>query len=130
MTSIIVAAIAAFAFGWIWYGPLFGKPWMKMMGITREQIAESQKKSMAVPVILGLIMALITAWAVSYLLPVIAALSFGEFFKVIFVIWLGFTLPIQMGGYLWERKSLKLVVFNMVQNVLSILIISAIIWNW
>ena len=30
--AIIVATLAAFALGWLWYGPLFGKKWLEALG--------------------------------------------------------------------------------------------------
>ena len=33
--AIIVAALAPFAIGSLWYGPLFGKPWTALTGISR-----------------------------------------------------------------------------------------------
>ncbi|MBL4806411.1 MAG: DUF1761 domain-containing protein [Rhodobacteraceae bacterium] len=35
--SVLAAAVAAYAFGAIWYMSL-GKPWMKAVGITQEQV--------------------------------------------------------------------------------------------
>jgi len=32
--AVFIATIASFVFGWLWYGPLFGKAWMRMMGYT------------------------------------------------------------------------------------------------
>jgi hypothetical protein len=32
--AVIAAAIAAVGVGVLWYGPLFGKEWMKLMGYT------------------------------------------------------------------------------------------------
>lgn len=37
--GVIVATIAAFALGALWYGPLFSKPWMRGLGLDREGIA-------------------------------------------------------------------------------------------
>lgn len=37
--GVVVAAIAAFALGALWYGPLFSKPWMRAQGADREGIA-------------------------------------------------------------------------------------------
>ena len=36
--GVILAAISAMVVGYVWYGPLFGKPWMKLVGITKEDI--------------------------------------------------------------------------------------------
>jgi hypothetical protein len=46
--AIIAAALAGFLVGGLWYGPLFGKAWMKARGITRESAASAN-----MPVIFG-----------------------------------------------------------------------------
>jgi multisubunit Na+/H+ antiporter MnhB subunit len=38
--AVIVVTIISFAFGSIWYGPLFGKKWQKELGFTDEYIRE------------------------------------------------------------------------------------------
>jgi hypothetical protein len=35
--SVIVAAVSTFILGGLWYGPLFGKAWMRASGVTEEQ---------------------------------------------------------------------------------------------
>jgi len=35
--AVIVAALASFPLGMLWYGPLFGKAWMAASGVTKEQ---------------------------------------------------------------------------------------------
>ena len=35
--AVVVAALAAFPLGMLWYGPLFGKAWMAATGVTTEQ---------------------------------------------------------------------------------------------
>ncbi|HLD39833.1 MAG TPA: DUF1761 family protein, partial [Candidatus Nanoarchaeia archaeon] len=30
--AVLVAAIAAYVVGFLWYGPVFGKKWMALMG--------------------------------------------------------------------------------------------------
>ncbi len=37
--AIVLAALAGFLVGGLWYGPLFGKAWMKARGITPESAA-------------------------------------------------------------------------------------------
>ncbi len=34
--AIIAATLVGFAVGFVWYGPLFGKAWMKEIGLTEE----------------------------------------------------------------------------------------------
>jgi len=35
--AVVVAALAAFPLGMLWYGPLFGRAWMAASGVTKEQ---------------------------------------------------------------------------------------------
>lgn len=34
--AVIAASLVGFAIGFVWYGPLFGKPWMASVGMTEE----------------------------------------------------------------------------------------------
>lgn len=38
--SVFLASVSAFIIGGIWYGPLFGKSWMKEMGLTEEDLSQ------------------------------------------------------------------------------------------
>jgi hypothetical protein len=59
--AVIGGAIFLFVMGMIWYGPLFGKLWTKIVGaehMSREEMAAMQKKMMpmyALQVALGLV---------------------------------------------------------------------------
>lgn len=36
--AVILAAVAANVLGFIWYGPLLGKQWMKLSGMSQEKM--------------------------------------------------------------------------------------------
>lgn len=38
--AIIIATISAFIIGGVWYGPAFGKAWMKEMNLTEEELGQ------------------------------------------------------------------------------------------
>lgn len=42
--AVIAASLVGFAIGFIWYGPLFGKQWMALVGMTEE---DAQNENMA-----------------------------------------------------------------------------------
>ena len=44
--AVLVAAIVGFIIGILWYGPLFGKSWMRLMGMTDKQLKEARQKGM------------------------------------------------------------------------------------
>ncbi len=131
--EILAGAVILFVFGFLWYGPVFGKQWVAMVGMTPEQIAEGKRKGMAnmIPQMLAaFVVSIITTSVVYYLLPGSLALSYGEFLQSIIIIWLGFVLPLHVNGYLWEKKSLKLTLFNVAESLLSFVMLSLFIYSW
>lgn len=39
--AVVAAAVSSFVIGGLWYGPLFGKPWMRASGVTEEKAREA-----------------------------------------------------------------------------------------
>lgn len=54
--AILIATAVAFVLGGIWYGPIFGKAWMRAIGKS-----ESDIKPSATPYIISFVTALVTA---------------------------------------------------------------------
>ena len=48
--AVLVAALSSFVIGSLWYGPLFGKTWMKLNGLTDENL----KEGLSIPAIMGI----------------------------------------------------------------------------
>ena len=61
--AIIVATIAAFALGALWYGPVFGKAWVAALGKTEDEIQPSPE-----PFIVSAVAALVTCIVVAALM--------------------------------------------------------------
>lgn len=38
--AVVAAIVSTFVLGFLWYGPIFGDPWMQMVGLTPEDVAE------------------------------------------------------------------------------------------
>ena len=58
--GVAVATIAAFVLGWLWYGPLFSKPWLRELGMTQEHMS-SQGPAMAPLLAVQFVATIITA---------------------------------------------------------------------
>lgn len=102
--AVLVCAAAAMAIGFVWYGPLFGKAWMRIMGsdtMSAEQKA-SMMKNMWVYYVLQFILSFITAGVLYYHIlnwsgP---ATSVG----VAVCSWLGFVMTTNAGAALWSGQ--------------------------
>ena len=112
MLAILLGAVAMFAVGAVWFTVLFGKTWSRLMNFTPEQNQKAMEGGMASKMVVMFVLNLISASVLRYLAPQLLALSYTEFLMPVFVIWLGFTLPSLINTYLWEGKSMQLVLIN------------------
>ncbi|OLD60712.1 MAG: hypothetical protein AUI83_01850, partial [Armatimonadetes bacterium 13_1_40CM_3_65_7] len=85
--AIVVAAIAQFIIGWIWYGPLFGKTWMSMMGMSQQSMS---REGMGKTMVLTFIGSLVTAAVLSMLVGWMGAKTLSTGIAAGFWAWLGF----------------------------------------
>lgn len=125
------AAVASMILGFAWYSPvLFGKPWMKLMGYTEKSLKEAQAK-MGPMYALSFLGALVMAYVLSHVSTLsaaffqyplqTAAISSG------FWMWLGFVAPVQMTDVIFGDKKWKLYAINTGYQLVSLLLMGAII---
>ncbi|MBI2451491.1 DUF1761 domain-containing protein [Candidatus Pacearchaeota archaeon] len=128
--AILVSAIASFVLGWIWYGPLFGKTWMKESGITRQQIAQAKKKGMTAQFSVAFISSLVMAFILAHFVKYASTANYTEAISLVFWLWLGFIATIMLGSILWEGKSFKLYLINTLYHLVSLAIMAMILTAW
>lgn len=99
--AVFVAAFSAFFIGWIWYGPLFGKLWMKLNDFTPEKIKEG---GLPMPVIMGVnyVATFFAAFAIAMFIGAESNVGFGIFAGVmIAVFWIAIS---RLNDVLYEKK--------------------------
>ena len=96
--SVLVAAIATMAIGFLWYSPiLFARPWMVLMGYDpddKAKLAEMQKGAGKLYVI-SFVASLVAAFVLSKIIFGLAINSALYGLKVGFAVWLGFVATVQ-----------------------------------
>lgn len=125
--AIIVSAIATFVFGMLWYGPLFGKTWMRLTGIIP---SDDDKKGMGCKMIIAFLANAVFAWGLAVLIVNLGIVSIALAFCIASTIWGCFVTMNYLNSVLWERTSLKLFFFNSAYNLLAVLIMASILVNW
>lgn len=99
--AIIVASIAQFIFGAIWYMPIFGKTWGEIHGFDQVP-ADKQKEMMK-----GMWKLLVTQFIFTLVTTVVFALLLNGFpsnwniYGLAFFFWLGFILPTQVAAIIF-----------------------------
>lgn len=130
--AILVAVVANFFLGFIWYTPLFGKAWAKEMGFdtTIKPSGGQMAKGMIFMVIGNFLMAYvfahnIAAWS---FVPGIDELGdIGNIMNSTIFTWLGFYLPVDIGVVTWEQKSWKLFWINTGYHLVMLLVAATIL---
>jgi hypothetical protein len=117
MVAVLVAVVANFVLGFLWYTPLFGKAWAKELGF------DTSVKPASGELAKGMIFMVIGNFLMAYVFAHnIAAWSFvpgmdqmsktASLMSTVIFTWLGFYLPVDIGVVAWEKKSWKLFGIN------------------
>lgn len=104
--GVVLAALAGFLVGGIWYGPVMGKKWMGAVGLTEEQLKEGN-----MGVIYGgaFAFSLLGSWTLAHTFASYATngVELSVLVKVVtaFGIALGFIVPAIGTNYLFSQKG-------------------------
>ena len=128
--AVVVAAVAAFAIGAIWYSPLlFAKQWVKAHGYTEERVNEMQKsagKAYAVSLLCQLLIALAIAVLVGYLHLSLCV----QGLKLGLLIWAGFAFPLGLMANVFSDKRITVFYIDAGYQLVYLLIIGSIVTVW
>lgn len=125
--AVLLAGVAAMVLGGLWYSPvLFGKQWMTASGMTEAKM-KGMKMKPAMAYVLGLVAALVKAYVLALFLGMASDASMSQALMISFWAWLGFAATIDIGAVLWEGKPFSLFVLNTAYNLVSFLIMGAVI---
>lgn len=122
LVGVFVAAIASMVVGFLWYGPLFGKPWMKLMGMKSPPKMDSKMQKTYAMSFVG---SIVTAYVLSVFAGLMGAKTVVDGMMAGFWAWLGFAAPIQMTEVLFGGKSWNLYYINTGYFLASLLVMGA-----
>ena len=127
---VLVAAVAAFVFGGIWYSAL-SRPWMEAVGIAAERL-QHDRGSLGLYV-LAFAAQLLMAWMLAGILLHLALGGMAPSIRVGMIsgafIWLGFVIPTMVVNYAFHgaRQMLTLIDGG---HWLGVLLIQGAIMGW
>jgi hypothetical protein len=134
----IAAAMAAnILIGFLWYGPLFGKIWMKEVGMPAD--CKPDPKVIRRAMMLMVIGSFLTVFVLAHSLEVWRPSSWKlgpdapnatyGFYSAFFT-WIGFYVPQLFSGVAWENKSWKLFGLNAGYYLVMLLAAGMILAYW
>ena len=129
--AVLVAAVASMIVGALWYGPLFGKKYIKEMGWEnhtpeeREKMKKGMMKSYVIQFIASFVMFFVLDWYVNTGINTGLTAGLGNAFGV----WIGFIVPIKLGDMLWGGKK-SLFWLSIGSTLITLLVGGVILGLW
>jgi hypothetical protein len=126
--AVIAAAFSNMVVGFLWYGPILGKPWIRLSGLTDAKLEEMKKKGMNMTYLFSALGAVVMACVVGAFVDLANASTLVEGAMIGFWAWLGIAAPVQLSQVLYEGKSWHLYAIN-TGYVLVTLVLMGIIFT-
>jgi hypothetical protein len=125
--AIVVAAVAYWLLGAVWYGVLFSKPWMEL-----EHMSMEQAKSMnpMLPYVITFLLNLLIGYALSQVCLWRNANTIGRGAAVGVMIWIGIVGPITYTTYMYEMRPSTLFAINEFYPLAGLVLMGAILGAW
>ena len=129
---VLIAAIAAFVFGWLWYGGL-SKQWMEARGLSTADAEQARAQMGALPLVVTFIALLIMAWMFAGVLLHLArggmAINIRTGLISGFFLWLGFVITTLGVNYTFQGAKRALIAIDGAYW-LGVLLLEGAILGW
>lgn len=125
--AVVVAAIAYFILGGLWYGVLFNKTWMALEQMTIEQ---AKNVNPAVPYIVSFLLELLIAYSLAQLCIWRNANTASRGASVGVLVWIGFVGPIALMTYMFEMRPRALYAINEFYPLAGLILMGSILGAW
>jgi hypothetical protein len=123
--AVLVAAVAAMVVGYVWYGPLFGKTWMKEAGMKDMK----GNGNMAMTYGIQYVGAAVMAYVLAVVFKMTGTADMMTGFQMAFWLWLGFIATALIGAVLFEKKSWMYWAVNAGYHLVALVAMSAVLVN-
>jgi hypothetical protein len=125
--AVVVAAIIYMVLGFLWYGPLFGRQWMKLSNITPSGMSGG---AMAKTTLGSFIGALVMSYVLARVVDWMGATTVGTGIEAGCWMWLGFVATVTLNSIFYERRPVALYVLNNAYYLVALAIAGALFAVW
>lgn len=104
--AVLVCGVLSMVLGAVWYGPLFGKKWMEIVGVSEEDLARRKEMQKAAGP-LYLVQFALTLFQVLVLAHLIADTQRASGLERAVWIWAAFVIPTLAGSSMWTNEATR-----------------------
>jgi hypothetical protein len=127
--AVIVAAVAAFVVGAVWYSPfLFGKAYMKLRGMNPG--ATANRKPPAGEMLGELVRYVVVAFVLARFVVLLGVVNWMDAVQLGVWVWLGFQAMLLMGAVLHDKMPWKLYGIHAGDALVKTLLMAVILGVW
>lgn len=127
--AVIASAVVSMIIGSIWYGPLLGKRWLKLVSFTKEEL-ERGKKDMPKTYSLMFAGSLVTSFVLALTIGMAPVTDMVTGVIIAFWVWVGFVVAVKLSDVLFEKKPWELFIIESGYYLVFLVVAGAIIGSW
>jgi len=129
LPAVITAGVLSFFVGFVWYTFLFGKPWMRALGINIEDV-ESSGLSARRAIVASLFASIATAGGLAVIFIWMGTSSIPAGLAIGITVWIAFSLTPMFKMIFWEDRRATLVAIDGGYELASILVAVLVLLLW
>lgn len=128
--AVLVATVAHFILGGLWYGPVFGNKFIQLIGWSPEKLQQVSNESHWKELLLAFLSSLVLVYVLAHFVEYTKSRTLGGGLQTGFWLWLGFIVTTQLATVLFEQRSAGLYLLNIGYQLVGCLIAGAILAVW
>lgn len=128
IVPVLIAAIASFLLGWLWYSMLFGSTWMKALGKTKEDVMKGGRQAMFKGMGISLLQAIVVAVAIAHIFNLGGGASVAMAIETALVCWFAFVFMLDLVTRTYEQSNMTLFYIHVGYRFCEFIIIALILF--
>src|SRR5688500_18635869 len=127
--AVLVAAIAHFLIGGLWYGLLFGNKFVELIGWSPEKLQQMESHNPTKQMVLAFLLAIILALVIAHFIKYTGARTAFEGIQTALFIWLAIATT-QFATVMFEERNLGLYLLNIGYQLVACSVAGIILVLW
>ena len=128
--AVLVATVAHFLVGGVWYGVLFSNKFIELIAWSPEKLQTMQNQSPAKPLVIAFISALVLVYILAHFIQYTKARTALDGVQTAFWLWLGFVASTQLATVIFEERKLGLYLINVGYQLVACALAGIILSVW
>jgi hypothetical protein len=126
--AVLLAAVSTMVVGAIWYAkPVFGKVWMKYVGLDEKKAQAGAAKALSLTFLLSLLTAYVLAHVTFLAHSFFGNSFFQDAVSTAFWVWLGFVMTRLVTHALFEQRNHKITLLSVGNEFVTIMVMGVVI---